>query len=225
MADRRQIADMLASMLETIVANPALLTPQVEGMLGQVIQEVTNWMQGPGAEQAQEAAQIQSQAVSREGANEAASLLWYLAGGDTQAFMNYLSQFPDPDTQALLRNPQQLQQIIQQLQSQPLEPPQVVDGVPEAELNSSNVFGFKYDPRTQKLVVKFNGKDIKSRGPLYQYDGVPPMIAELFMTGAIPAKTKGRNKHGSWFKNKMPSLGAAAHQLLKLGGYNYQRLS
>lgn len=225
MADKKQIADMLASMLETIVANPAMLTPEVEGMLSQVIQEVTNWMQGPGTAQAQEAAQIQSQAVSQQGATEAANLLWYLSGGDQQAFLQYISQFPDPDTQALLRDPQRLQQIIQELQSKPLEPPQVVDGIPEADLNSSNVFGFKYDPRTQKLMVKFNGKDIKSRGPLYQYAGVPPFIAELFMSGAIPAKTKGKNKWGHFWRGKNPSLGASAHQLLKLGGYNYQRLS
>lgn len=225
MADRKQVADMLASMLETVVANPALLTPEVSDMLGQVIQEVTNWMQSQGTPQAQEAAQVQSQAVSNQGATEAANLLWYLSGGDQQAFLQYISQFPDPDTQALLRDPQRLQQIMQELQSKPLKPPQVVDGIPEADLNSSNVFGFKYDPRTQKLMVKFNGKDIKRSGPLYQYDGVPPFIAELFMSGAMPAKTKGKNKFGQWFVGKKPSLGSSAHQLLKLGGYNYQRLS
>lgn len=90
---------------------------------------------------------------------------------------------------------------------------------------SSNIHSFGYDDKTGKLLVKFQGDYPQQNGPVYGYEGVPPMIFELFKRGAVSAKTDGQNKWGKWWKGKNPSLGAAMYSLIKQGGYPYQRLT
>lgn len=146
-------------------------------------------------------------------------LLWMLAGGNPEAFANYLQTIPDPEMNALLSNPGQLNNIISHLeQSLPQNRNASQDGIPQAELQSSNIYGFQYDPKTKKLMVRFQ------EGNVYEYEGVPEQVFNIFSKGAIPAKTNGSNKYGAWYQGKIPSLGAAFYELIKQGGYPYQKL-
>lgn len=159
---------------------------------------------------------------------QATNLLWIMAGGDAEAFVQYVHQYPDPSLDALKSNPGLLESIISTLENQ-LPPDSIkgppADGIEKAQLNSSNIFGFKYDKRSRKLIVKFQGNKDYGQGPVYSYDGVPPVIASVFMKGAHAAKTSGKNKWSSWFVGKNPSLGSAMHHFIKLAGYPYQRLT
>ncbi len=149
-----------------------------------------------------------------------ADLLWILAGGQPDAFVNYLRTFPNPGLNALISNPTELSQTIERLQREmPRGEPAQQDGIEHAPLQSSNIYGFKYDPKSGKLLVRFNS------GSVYGYQGVPPAVFKIFQSGAVPAKTSGKNKFGKWWQGKIPSLGAAFHSLIKLGGYPYQKLS
>lgn len=89
---------------------------------------------------------------------------------------------------------------------------------------SSNINAFKYDPASNRLFVKFMGKDTANSGPVYKYEGVPKFIFDVFRRGAVGPKTSGRNKYHAWQKGVTPSLGAAMNALIKLGGYPYARL-
>ncbi len=146
-------------------------------------------------------------------------LLWILAGGQQDAFVNYLRTFPDPGLNALLQNPQQLSQVIEHLQ-RTMPPGELgnVGGIEQAPINSSNIYGFKYDPKNRRLLVRFQS------GSVYGYDGVPNGIFKVFQQGAVPAKTNGQNKFGRWWQGKIPSLGAAFYNLIRQGNYPYQRL-
>ncbi len=154
------------------------------------------------------------------GIPQGADLLWILSGGQQDAFVNYLRSFPSPELNSLLRNPTQLNQTIARLEREmPHGAPESADGIEHAPLQSSNIYGFRYDPKTGKLMVRFNS------GSVYGYTGVSPAVFKIFQNGAVPAKTTGKNKWGQWWTGKIPSLGAAFHALIKLGGYPYQRLS
>ena len=150
-----------------------------------------------------------------------AQLLWQLAGGQEQAFISYLRSFPTPGTQALLNNPSQLSNVMAQLaQRFPPGNPElwVQDGIPHADLNSSNIFGSTYDPKSGKMKVRFQG------GSVYEYEGVPANIYRAFVNGNASARTNGQNQYGRWWRNKNPSLGAAMNQYIKAGGFPYRRL-
>ncbi len=90
---------------------------------------------------------------------------------------------------------------------------------------SSNVEGSAYDDKSGKLYVRFVGKHPNRNGPIYEYEGVPKVIFNLFRQGAVPARTDGRNKWGEWWKGKVPSMGASVYTLLRLGGYPYQKVA
>lgn len=90
---------------------------------------------------------------------------------------------------------------------------------------SSNVEGFAYDDKTGRLLVRFLGEHPNRNGPIYAYGGVPRKIFDLFQSGAIPARTDGKNKWGSWWKGKVPSIGASLYTLIKNEGYPYQRVA
>lgn len=92
-------------------------------------------------------------------------------------------------------------------------------------IDSSNVSRFQYDPQNQSLKVQFKGKYPNFDGPIYQYGGIPPQLAELIQLGAEQATTDGSNEWGSWWKGKTPSLGAAVAHILKAGGFSYQKLA
>jgi len=96
-----------------------------------------------------------------------AQLLWVLSGQQEQAFISYLRTFPTPQTQALLNNPTALSHTIEQLsRMMPQGEQPVIDGIQHADLNSSNIWGTQYNPKTGKMKVRFQG------GSEYEYDGV-----------------------------------------------------
>lgn len=147
-------------------------------------------------------------------------LLWILSGGQPEAFIQYLQTYPNDAYNTISRNPSYLHSLINKMEQLfPQGEPQSIDGVPKAPLNSSNIWGFKYNPKTKRLLVRFQG------GSTYGYEGVPLEIFNIFSNGAIPAKTTGRNQYGEWWRGKMPSLGAAFYELIRLGGFPYQRLN
>lgn len=151
----------------------------------------------------------------------AAQLLWILSGQNPESFLQYIQTYPDPSLNSLLQNQGELQRTIEYLNqmmppgAQPLSP----EGIPHADLNSSNIYGFQYDPKSGRLKVRFQG------GSVYSYDGVPANVFQAFKSGAISAKTSGQNQYGRWWVGKNPSLGASFYQLIRQGGYPYQRIS
>ncbi len=119
-----------------------------------------------------------------------------------------------------------IMQLRQEQQGQEPEIPNLPPEEPDLQqtMPSSNIYGFNYDYDNDKLLVKFQGNDGEGEGPIYQYEGVPKYIFNLFRQGAAVAKTTGRNKWGEWFRGKSPSLGAAMHAFIKNGNYPYQRV-
>jgi hypothetical protein len=135
---------------------------------------------------------------------QGADLLWILAGNKPEIFMEYLKTVPDPALNNLLNQKSLLESVIATLQQKmPEGEPPVLDGIEKAPINSSNIYGFNYDPKTGRLLVRFQ------EGGIYQYEGVSPFIYRIFQNGAVPAKTSGKNKYGQWWEGKNPSLGAA----------------
>ncbi len=183
---------------------PATLGRQEQELLMQVLGELNELVNPP----------IEAQIPTSAG------LLWHIAGGNPQVFRDYMSQVPDPALNALASNPTQLSYIIQRLgENQPQVRDREIDGIPQAPIQSSNVWGFSYDQPNRKLFVKFQGDGI------YEYEGVPPQIFKMFQQGAIPAKTQGKNQYGQWWQGKQPSLGASLHELIKTKGYPYQKVA
>lgn len=97
--------------------------------------------------------------------------------------------------------------------------------VEESPHASSNINAFRYDPKSQRLVVKFQDKYPAQNGPVYSYEGVPPFIYDVFQRGAVAPKTSGKNAWHTWKKGVTPSHGASMYALIKGGGYNYKKLS
>lgn len=121
-----------------------------------------------------------------------------------------------------------LQNILQFIEQEsqitggtPLNPPPP----PPPGMPSSNVAGMNYDDKTGNMLVQFLGKYPNRNGPIYQYPNTPKVIAELLQSGAIPARTQGRNRWGQWFPGKVPSAGASVFTLLKARNAPYQRLT
>jgi hypothetical protein len=145
--------------------------------------------------------------------------MWILAGQKPEPFLSYLQTYPDPELQALLNNPAELKRNINFLERMmPEGAPQVVDGIPHSDLNSSTIWGTKYDPKTAKMTVRFQG------GSEYEYDGIPPNVYQAVAQGAASARTDGQNEYGRWWKNKNPSAGAALNQYVKEMGFPYQKI-
>lgn len=115
---------------------------------------------------------------------------------------------------------------IQQLRQEEAAPPPITPPPLEAgPYPSSNINAFKYDPKEQRLFVKFQDKYPAQNGPVYKYEGVPSFIFDVFRRGAVGPKTSGANRWHRWQKGVTPSLGAAMYALIKQGGYPYQRLT
>jgi KTSC domain len=147
-------------------------------------------------------------------------MLWHLSNANPDVFTSYLRSVPDPALNALLRNPTQLNSTIQTLAERyPKGQPSEMNGIPKAPLNSSNIYGFSYDQNSGTLKVRFQGDGV------YQYQGIPPYIFNIFQKGAVPAKTSGTNNYGAWWKGKNPSLGAAFYDLIRSGPYPYQKVA
>lgn len=152
--------------------------------------------------------------------------------GYISLLMDYIesngSQLNAETQQELARFLEEVMQFISEYsQANPVEQLQAAPQMPEMEqaMPSSNVYGFNYDYKNGRLLVKFQGNDGAGQGPVYAYEGIQPYIFKLFKQGAAIAKTTGKNKWGSWWKGKTPSIGAALHAFIKNGGYPYQRLT
>lgn len=95
----------------------------------------------------------------------------------------------------------------------------------ESPFPSSNIHSFAYDPKKQKLFVRFQDRFPAQNGPVYSYDGVPQEIFRIFASGAVPPRTTGRNRWHAWYRGVSPSLGASMNALIKAHGYPYRRVS
>lgn len=156
---------------------------------------------------------------ANQGPSDNVRLVWLLAGGQEDAFTSYLSSFPDPEFQRILSNPSQLERIIRELHASNLIPeqPERADGFERTQLNSSNVFGVRYDFKKNKLLIRFNN------GSVYEYD-TPPQMYNLIAGGRASATTDDKQRPMRFWRGKNPSIGAAVWQYLRNGNVPYRRL-
>jgi hypothetical protein len=118
---------------------------------------------------------------------------------------------------------QEQQQEVGKIEEQ--QAPTELPPLPPGPQESSNIHSFKYDPKSQQLVIKFQDEYPGTNGPEYLYQGVPQHIFNLLRTGAVPPRTSGSNAWHTWKEGVAPSLGASAYALIKQGGYQYEKLS
>lgn len=215
-----QLIDQLLSGIQDTLQSGEVLSDEFQGALAQELEATTSRID-------QLRSEIGKQKLSNEPPNgqlntqpsNDAQLLWILSGQQEQAFISYLREFPSNETQSLLANPTLLSQTIEQLnQMMPAGQQPFINGIQHADLNSSNIWGTAYDPKTGKMKVRFQG------GSEYEYDGVPENIYRAFTKGNASAKTQGKNQYGQWWVGKNPSLGAAMNQYIKAGNFNYRKL-
>lgn len=220
----QQIKDALQEMVQLLLSSGEALTPEMEQAVGQAMEHAANRITQLREEEQATPSEMQQNDTNvipnRSNPPAAdAQLLWILAGQQREPFLDYLAQFPSPATQALLANPQELERVISFLsEMMPQGEQPVVDGIQHADLNSSNIWGTKYNQATGQMTVRFQG------GSEYEYEGVPPNIYRAFSQGEASAKTNGRNRYGTWWENKNPSLGAAMNQYIKQGNFPYRKI-
>jgi len=206
-----EVLDAITQALSEIETTGEQIDDDLQGMVAQeidlLIDEITNLRR-------------QTQAPEETQIPRGADLLWILSGQQPEVFINYARTFPDQALNQLASNPAALSQVLERLsEMMPQGQRPVADGFEQAPLNSSNIFGFQYDPRSRRLQVRFQS------GAIYGYQNVPRQIFQIFAHGAVPAKTNGRNRFGRWWMGKNPSLGAAFYELIRQGNYPYQRLN
>jgi hypothetical protein len=212
------IKNALREMMQLIAQRGQPLSDQMKIQLARVMEHAATRITQI-REQERQQQQQPPEAPNQPPVSNDAQLLWILSGQQPQAFISYLRTYPTPDTQALLNNPIQLNATIEQLsRMMPQGEQPSIHGIQQADLNSSNIWGTAYDPKTGKMKVRFQG------GSEYEYDGVPMNIYNAFAKGNASAKTKGRNRYGEWWPNKNPSMGAAMNQYIKAGGFNYRKI-
>ncbi len=194
-----------------------------DALAGEIAQTLNNLLvRLESAEEQERVAKQQEEqrAATPQALSNDAQLLWVLAGRNQDAFLQYLQTYSTRETQELLNDRNLLQSTIARLsRDMPQGEPQEVAGVKQADLQSSNIWGTAYDPRTSKMLVRFHG------GGVYEYSGIPRGIYQAFVSGSASAKTKGKNKYGQWWVGKTPSLGAAMHEYIKRGNFPFRRLS
>lgn len=204
------LVDQLVTIMQQSLESGEMFSDEFQGLLARNLEA--------GTERIQEIRQQLGQETPATPPPDA-QLLWYLSGQREDAFLEYLKNYPSPSTQNLLRNPSELERVIQYLHaSDPSQRPQEVNGIQQSELNSSTVWGTAYDPRTQKMKIRFNG------GSEYEYDGIPINIYNAVISGSAEAKTDGQNQYGKWWKFKSPSVGAALNQYVKASGFPYRKI-
>lgn len=214
MDEKQVLKDAVRQVMQLIISRGRPLTDELKGLLSQAIQHVRDKII-----QIDQTQQLSEQATVPLEIPQNAKLLWILSGGNPEVFHRYLSQFPGRGLLPIALDPNQFNRVTAQLQQQmPQGQAREEDGIPKAPLQSSNIYGFVYDPESAQLFVRFN------EGAIYKYGGVPPIIAQLFGVGAGTAKTTGRNKWGKFWPGKSPSMGAALNELIKRGGYPYSRV-
>ena len=201
----KQIASLVRSIEKSLAENYDSLTNDELNSISDTLKQATNALRS----------RKQSQSAPPKGSE----VLWLLAGENPRAFEAYARSFPNKAINQFGRNRQEVSDAISMFQNKitpaPVAP---VDGVPKADLQSSNIFGFQYDPQSSVLRVRFNN------GGVYEYDNVPPYVFKMFQRGAIPAKTSGTNQWGSWWVGKQPSLGASFHELIR-DNFPYQKVA
>lgn len=214
-----KLIDQLLSGIQDTLQSGEVLSDEFQGALAQELEATTSRIdQLKGEIGQQRTNQPPNGQLNTQPSNDA-QLLWILSGQQEQAFISYLREFPSNETRSLLANPALLSQTIEQLnQMMPAGQQPFINGIQHADLNSSNIWGTAYDPKTGKMKVRFQG------GSEYEYDGVPENIYRAFSKGNASAKTKGKNQYGKWWVGKNPSLGAAMNQYIKAGNFNYRRL-
>lgn len=221
------LLDELIQGIQDVIQSGEVLSDEFQGLLAEELNQLTtqidNIRQQDGQQQPFQG-QTEQAAPEPQGIGAPPSpdsqLLWILAGQKEDVFLQYLQQYSTPQTQALLRNPAELERTVQFLHAMmPSGQQPVVDGVPHAELNSSTIWGTQYDPSSGKMKVRFQG------GDEYEYDGVPQNIYKAFSEGHASAKSKGQNQYGKWWVGKNPSLGAALNQYIKAGNFPYRKLN
>lgn len=212
-----QLMDELLRGIQETIQSGEILTDEFQAQLAQELSATTTRIDQLRATQQT----IPSGANLGNAPTPGQQLMWILAGQQEDAFINYLRTYPDPELNQLAGNPGELNRVLNYLRQMmpPGGQPPTQDGIEHAPINSSNIYGFKYDPKTGKLLVRFQG------GSVYGYNGVPPGVFKVFQQGAVPAKTEGQNNYGRWWRGKQPSLGAAFYEMIRNGGYPYQRLS
>lgn len=213
----------LTQAIQQVMQSGEVLSDDFQGLLAQTLGNLVDRIDQARSGQAQQQPPqppAGQPPITPAAPSSDAELLWVLAGQDPQAFISYLRTFPTPATQNLLLNPDLLNATIERLQTQlPQGEPPVVDGIPHAPLNSSNVWGANYDQRSGKMRVRFNS------GAVYEYDNVPINIFRAFISGNAAARTDGQNRFGRWWRQKSPSIGAAMHQYIRRGNFPYRRLN
>ena len=208
----KEIKDKIRSLMEKITSIGEEPPEFIQDLLLQVIQKSHKEIESLRSNE------LPKQSIEPTVSNDA-QLLWILSGSQPQAFISYLRTYPTQETQSLINNPVALNATIERLnQMMPEGQPQTVGGIPHADLNSSNIWGANYDPKSGKMRVRFQG------GSVYEYDGVPENIFKAFIKGNAVAKTNGQNKYGKWWKNKSPSLGASMNQYIKAGRFPYKKI-
>lgn len=221
-----QLIDELLAGIQEVLQSGEILSDEFQGALAQELEVTTQRIDQLRGEISQQQP-FQGQPDEAQGAPQAlgaapspdAQLLWILAGQQEDAFLQYLQTYPTPATQELLRNPTELERVIQYLHNiMPSGRQPEVDGIQHSDLNSSNIWGTAYDPSTGKMKVRFQG------GSEYEYDGVPVNIYRAFTNGQASAKTQGSNDYGAWWVGKNPSLGAAMNQYIKQGNFPYRKI-
>jgi hypothetical protein len=210
------LLDQLVKGIQDAIQSGEVLSDEFQGLLAQEIGQTMDRITSLQEELQDSQLMNQAEGIPTP---PGADLLWILAGGNSDAFVNYLRTYPDAGLNSLLSNPTLLNQVIEQLSRlMPQGEGEVKDGIQEAPLDSSNVYGYQYDPKSGRLKVRFQS------GSVYEYGGVPAGVFKVFQQGAVPAKTTGKNRYGQWWTGKIPSLGAAFYSLIRQGGYPYQRL-
>jgi flagellin-like hook-associated protein FlgL len=223
------LLDELIRGIQDVIQSGETLSDEFQGMLAQELDQLTSQIdtmrqqEQPTQQQPfqgnPQPPQQEPQGIGAPPSPDA-QLLWMLAGQQEDAFMQYLQEYSTPETQALLRNPAELERIVQFLHAMmPSGQQPVVDGMQHADLNSSTIWGHQYNPSTKKMKVRFQG------GSEYEYDNIPANIYRAFSNGDAAATTNGQNDYGKWWISKRPSLGASLNQYIKQGGFNYRRLN
>lgn len=218
-ATLEQLIDELLAGIQDVIASGEILSDEFQGAIADEINATLTRIDELRAQPQQPPEQPQIGQNLGQPPSAEQQLLWILAGQQEQPFIEYLRTYTTPTTAALLANPSELSRIIDFL-NQMMPPGQqpVINGIQHSDLNSSNIWGTAYDPKSGKMRVRFQG------GSEYEYDGVPANIYRAFTKGQASARTSGKNQWGMWWVNKNPSLGAAMNQYIKAGGYPYRRL-
>jgi len=218
LAALNELLDQLLAGIQEVLQSGEILSDELQGLLAQEIEATTARIDELQAEIGQEQPPEIPPSIGEPPSNDA-QLLWILSGSQEQAFISYLRDFQSRETQALLANPAELSRVIDYLNNtMPPGQQPVIDGIQHADLQSSNIWGMAYNPKSKQMRVRFQG------GSEYEYDGIPANIYRAFQKGNASARTNGRNQYGMWFRGKNPSLGAALNQYIKQGGFTYRRL-